>query len=146
MSWLPKQRVVAPVDMSADSVEAIRLALQLVEDPSSLHVVHVIPELSPMEPGVASGDITDETRRAHIEKQLRQKLKDEHRLEGLNIVVRVGVSHRQIVKYADEIKAELVVIAPHGRSSVANLLLGSTAERVVHNAHCPVLVVKKPRS
>lgn len=145
MSWLPKQRVVVPVDFSEDSIDAIDLAKQFVEDASHIHVVHVLPQLSAMEPGVVSGDVTDETRKAHVEKQIRKRLKDDHDHEGLTIAVRIGVSHRQIVRYADEVKADLIVIPSHGRTGAAHLLLGSTAERVVHNAHCPVLVVKKPR-
>ena len=42
MSWLPKQIVIVPVDFSEESVNAIRTALELVETPSNVHVIHVM--------------------------------------------------------------------------------------------------------
>ena len=53
----------------------------------------------------------------------------------------VGVASREIVRYAEEKRIDLIVIASHGYGPVRQLLLGSTAERVLHHASCPVLVV-----
>ena len=47
-----------------------------------------------------------------------------------------------IVKYAESIKAELVVVGTHGRSGLARLTLGSTAASVMESAPCSVLVVR----
>lgn len=52
-----------------------------------------------------------------------------------------GVSYAEIVRHAEKAGAELIVMGTHGRSGVAHVILGSVAERVLHRATCPVLVV-----
>lgn len=60
----------------------------------------------------------------------------------LNIVIQKGISaHAGIAKYAEE-NVQLVVMATHGRSSLANLLIGSNAEKVARYLKMPVLTVK----
>jgi nucleotide-binding universal stress UspA family protein len=49
-----------------------------------------------------------------------------------------------IVNYAQETRADLIVMGTHGRGAMAHLLMGSVAERVVRLAPCPVLVVRHP--
>jgi nucleotide-binding universal stress UspA family protein len=56
-------------------------------------------------------------------------------------VVRDGPAVEAIVRYAAEIGADLVVMGSHGREGLGHLLFGSTADRVLHKAPCPVLVV-----
>jgi len=57
--------------------------------------------------------------------------------------VRVSASPAQeIVDYAAEIHADIIVVGTHGRSGVSRLLMGSVAEHVVRAARCPVLVVR----
>ncbi len=57
------------------------------------------------------------------------------------VVTEVGVPAREIARRAEAEKAELVVIASRGYGPIRQLMLGSTAERVLHRAPCPVLVV-----
>ena len=49
---------------------------------------------------------------------------------------------QEIVDYAADIHADLIVVGTHGRSGVSRLLMGSVAEHVVRSAPCPVLVVR----
>lgn len=53
-----------------------------------------------------------------------------------------GVPRMDIVGFAGQLRADLIVIGSHGRTGLPRLLLGSTAEQVVRTADCPVLVVK----
>jgi nucleotide-binding universal stress UspA family protein len=48
----------------------------------------------------------------------------------------------EIVQAAKALNVDLIVIGTHGRTGLDHLLIGSTAERVVRHAHCPVLVVR----
>jgi nucleotide-binding universal stress UspA family protein len=57
-------------------------------------------------------------------------------------VVKVGLPGSEIVKTAEEEKADMVVMGTHGRSGLSRLLLGSVAERVIRAAPCPVLTVR----
>lgn len=55
-----------------------------------------------------------------------------------------GVPYEEIVKKAAESRADLIIMGTHGRKGVDHLLFGSTAERVVRNALCPVMTVRLP--
>jgi universal stress protein A len=56
---------------------------------------------------------------------------------------RPGVPYEEIVNVATELAVDLVVIATHGYTALKHFLLGSTTERVVRLAPCPVLVVRE---
>jgi nucleotide-binding universal stress UspA family protein len=58
------------------------------------------------------------------------------------VLVRNGPAHREITDAARSLKSDLIVIATHGHTGLAHVFLGSTAERVVRHAECPVLVVR----
>jgi len=58
--------------------------------------------------------------------------------------LRFGRPHDEIVKLAEELKADLIVMGTHGRTGLAHLLVGSVAERVVRTSKCPVLTVPQP--
>ena len=53
-----------------------------------------------------------------------------------------GTPHHEIVGLAESIDADLIVMATHGRGFISHAFLGSTAERVMRHAPCPVLVVR----
>lgn len=142
MAWLPKKRVVAPTDLSELSRQAYRVALEMVDNPDQVHVVHVLPTLSPMEPGVVWGDVDDNSRRAHAEKAVRKFLEPE-RADGAHVEILFGSPAMRIADYASKAEAEMIVLPSHGRTDAIHVLIGSTAERVVRYAHCPVLVLRK---
>ncbi len=57
-------------------------------------------------------------------------------------VLELGTPFEDIIWFADEKKVDLIVIGSHGRTGLGRVLFGSTAMRVVKNAHCPVLTVR----
>jgi nucleotide-binding universal stress UspA family protein len=59
----------------------------------------------------------------------------------LRFELRAGVTSLEILAVADEIRADLLVIATHGRSGFQRLILGSVTEKVLRQATCPVLSV-----
>ncbi|HCF61915.1 MAG TPA: universal stress protein, partial [Myxococcales bacterium] len=54
-----------------------------------------------------------------------------------------GVAYAEIVRFAEEQACDLIVMGTHGRTAVHRMLVGSTAERVVRHAPCPVLTVRQ---
>ncbi len=50
----------------------------------------------------------------------------------------------EIVRLANEEKADMIVMGTHGRTGLTRLLMGSVAEAIVRRADCPVLTVKHP--
>ncbi|MBI5863595.1 MAG: universal stress protein [Planctomycetes bacterium] len=56
--------------------------------------------------------------------------------------VRVGNPWPMICEYARLSEIDLIVVTTHGRTGLGHAIIGSTAERIVQHAPCPVLVVK----
>jgi nucleotide-binding universal stress UspA family protein len=54
-----------------------------------------------------------------------------------------GDPAKKIVKYADEINADLIIIGSRGRGRLASALLGSVAEHVARHSKCSILIVKQ---
>lgn len=142
MNWLPKKWVIVPVDFSDDSLAAIGTAVQLVADPSHVTVVHVLPEISVLEPTEGWQPIDTQSRVRRITDTLRERLAAAgHTAVRLEILV--GDPGHEIADLAQRENAELIVLPSHGRTGLKRLLIGSVAERVVRLAHCPVLVLRK---
>ena len=55
-----------------------------------------------------------------------------------------GIPFYEIVKFAQDEKSDLIIIGSHGRTGLQHMIFGSTAEKVVKKAACPVLVIKHP--
>lgn len=143
MSWLPKNKIVVPVDFSDQSVSSVDAALSLVEKPSSIYVIHVLPVLTDYEAGVLFNTVDDQARIRHTEQALRDRL-SAAKYAGFHPQVAFGDPGYEIATYAEQIAADLIVLPSHGRTGLTRLLIGSVAERVVRLAHCPVLVLKAP--
>lgn len=141
MGWLPKKKVVVPVDFSELSFQAIDTALELVEKPADLLVLHVLADLSPAETGELWRTIDADMRKQHARQALQERLADHH-AQGVSLEVLIGEPGRSIADYAQESHADLIVLPSHGRTGIKRLLIGSIAERVVRHAHCPVLVLR----
>jgi nucleotide-binding universal stress UspA family protein len=142
MAWLPKKNIIVPIDFSDDSLSAVETALELVDNPASVHVIHVLPLLTVADPGVVWEPVDDESRRSHAEDALRQRLAEDP-YRGVKVQVSIGDPGHEIADYAQAQHADLIVMPSHGRTGIRRLLIGSVAERVVRLAHCPVLVLKQ---
>jgi universal stress protein A len=59
-------------------------------------------------------------------------------------LVNLGVPYQRILETAAAEQVDLIVMATHGRTVLAHLVLGSVAERVVRTAPCPVLTIRPP--
>jgi len=142
MSGLQAKKIVAPVDFSNESFVSLGTAVDIASSPSDVHAIHVIPELSLSEPGVIWQEIDNSVRKQHAEHELRKKLSD-RKYTQVQIEIEVGNPGDCVADFAKRIGADLIVMASHGRTGLAHMLLGSVAERVVRLSHCPVLVLRK---
>jgi len=61
---------------------------------------------------------------------------------SINTVVRRGDPRKEIVKYAEDEEFDMIVMATHGRTGFAHMLMGSIAEHIVRSSAVPVLTVK----
>ncbi|MBI4180852.1 MAG: universal stress protein [Chloroflexi bacterium] len=64
---------------------------------------------------------------------------------NVNIIVATGQAADEILKVADEIKADLVAMSSHGRSGLSRWAFGSVADRVLRGSSQPVIVVRPPK-
>lgn len=145
MRFKPKDKVVVPVDFSDSSVDAVKEALRCAASPESVHVVHVVFDLEPIAPYGYWNEQEPEwfvSRYENAKKHLEEFI-TEHEFGGVAPVVLSGDAGREITKYADEQKADLIVMPSHGYHGFNRLLLGSTTERVLRHAHCPVYVLRR---
>jgi nucleotide-binding universal stress UspA family protein len=81
----------------------------------------------------------------HRDEQTRAAMSafiQEHGYPKLDISIRVGDPIKQIVHFAEECSAGLIIMPSHGRGMLTEMLLGSTTYSVVRHSHCPVLVLK----
>lgn len=139
--------VLVPTDFSELSVAALPLAMDLADKyGAELHCLYVVEEpqiYSSLEMGSVaiptSGELT-ESARVRIERFGKESLANAP--HGYTTKVVIGHAATEIVNYAKEIGAGLIVMTTHGYSGVKHLMLGSTTEDVLRHASCPVMSVR----
>lgn len=134
--------ILVPVDFSEQSVNAISDAIELAGDDGKVRLLHVLPPLESISPGVMWGDISDQTREQHVREYANTFLA-EHGFRNLVFDVRVGPPGHTIADYAEDSGTDLIVISSHGYHGMKRMLLGSVAEVVIRHANCPVLVLRR---
>ena len=142
MTWQPKQTVVVPIDFSESTPEALETAAQCAFGNENVHVLHVATGAD-FAPSFAALDADAVAARKQAAENRIQELVQENKLVGAHVAVLAGDPGQQIVEYAEQVGADLIVIPSHGYSGIQRLMLGSTTERVVRHASCPVYVLRR---
>jgi universal stress protein A len=140
--WL--QKVLVPLDFSAGSTVALQYAAALAREfHATVTLLHIVQlNVAGEERGVPRTQFLNELRKTG-ERQLRQLVDTIWAPEiAREVIVRAGRPHEEIVNVARETDAELIIMASHGNTGLLRLLRPRTAERVVRNAPCPVLVLR----
>lgn len=141
----PPRTVVAAVDFSDGSARALVHAAALARRAgAALHLFHADLLFRSSGDGSPPEGAPSATLRLRVERFAAEALGLSDPLAGLEAVVAVArdvTAPAAVLRYAEEVGADLVVVGTHGRSGVARLLLGSVAEAVVAAAPCPVLAV-----
>jgi universal stress protein A len=144
-------RILVPTDFSAASDAALTYARSLARQfGASINLVHVFED--PLASGVFLGDGTVTMPldlRESLERAAREQLAIRHgqhvgMLPLSSSDLLTGPTAKRIVEHAEETRADLIVMATHGRGGLSHLLLGSVAEKVVRTAKCPVLTAREP--
>lgn len=138
------KRVLFATDFSACADRALGYALALSSVWKSELTVMTVLELYPgMDPDYTVNKMYLDHLRDEANRQLAS-LESRVKAAGQSIVTRieVGIPSQCVQAVAEEIGADLLVVGTHGRTGLDHVLVGSTAERVVRVAPCPVLAVK----
>ena len=143
------ERILLAVDFSDYSEVACEYALTLAKSfNSSLQVLHVINEPVDLR-GFYVPHISFEQLEQEIETGAVKMLETfcNENLKGFTAfttAVVTGVPYEEIIRVAAEQESSLIIIGTHGRTGLDHLIFGSTAERVVRSAPCPVMTIRLP--
>jgi nucleotide-binding universal stress UspA family protein len=145
LAALKLKNVLVPLDFSPASHAAIQFALPLLTrfNPN-LHLVHVLPLDSPYSGFADMPMIVPEI---EIARRVRRDLSRAAASHGVktracDLHMLRGSPFEEICQFARQIDIDLIVMSTRGHTGLKHLALGSTAERVVRYAPCPVLVVR----
>jgi universal stress protein A len=141
------KKILVPIDFSPASENAFKYALRVSGKFSAeltlLNVLAPVPSLNFAKNSGAPA--SSETDRSSAEKNLQALIVSTRNgsVGRARWRIRAGVPSHEIVEMAKEADIDLIVIATHGNTSWKHFCIGSTAERVVRAAPCPVLVVRE---
>ena len=146
------RRLVIPLDGSelAESVldRAVMLATAGETELALLRIVVPLPAGS--YPDVMDGiplDRDDLSRRQKEAEIYMERVSAELRANGFATTVKVAENRhiaRAILDYAEEVDADLIALATHGRGAAARFMLGSVADKILHEATVPLLLYRPP--
>jgi nucleotide-binding universal stress UspA family protein len=147
----PFERILIATDFSPCADAAAAVAAQLA---GQLHaVVHVVNVVDTTALYDAYGDVAYRTHRiGEIRGEATQRTEAfaaRHfgGLEQVRIYVADGdTTHLEIIRAAQELGCDLIVMGTHGATGLAHLILGSVAEKVLHKSTVPVLAVRSPEA
>ncbi|MFZ2061017.1 MAG: universal stress protein [Candidatus Binatus sp.] len=146
------KKILAPIDFSPHSMEAMRAAMEMAKDVGAeVHLVHIVAPhhtFIPL-PLATSGEQSRELAREaamleQAEEELARLKKDEFG-DSKKVFTLAVVGHpvQKLIDYAKEQAIDLIVMATHGRSGAEHMLLGGTTEKIVRGAPCSVLVIRQ---
>ena len=138
--------IVATTDLSEYSLRALPYAVGLAERFDAELKVVCVNEPALQVTDIAFVGIEDSRReRAEITRESLDKVLA-NLPRGIDVEAKVleGPVVDQIVRYARQINADLIVSCTHGRTGLSHVLMGSTAEALVRRSPCPVLTLKQP--
>ncbi len=149
MVKISPKRILWPTDFSELSLKAGLCASALCQFfKAELHVVHVCsPPLAPHIEALLPAEVASSLTDSELIKATRTRLKQlvtEHFRGHRAVVCEALVGHpsSEICAYARRARIDLLVVATHGVTGLRHILIGSTAERLVQHATCPVLTIK----
>ena len=137
------KEIIVAVDGSDHSYKALEYAKGLAEQyGATLRLVHAFPHTSDL---LGYDEYENLVARRESAGQLiidkAQQMLDETKYPIKDELIE-GPAAEAIISVAEVRRADLIVMGTHGRSALRGLLLGSVSQKVIHHAHCPVMVVR----
>ena len=141
---MPYTHILVAVDLTEECDPVIHRARELsVSNEAKLSLVHIVEPMAMAFGGDVPMDLSQlQQQQFDQAKERLERLKHKYsELEGANCHLTYGQPRQEIHHFAKEQQCDLVVVGSHGRHGLA-LLLGSTANDVLHGAPCDVLAVR----
>ena len=144
---LQLKKILVPIDFSPASTRAFSYALRFAEEfDAELTLLYVlVPAPSRSFAAIPGERAFSKSELSGTEKNLRALIASTRNgsVQRIRSTMRIGVPSHEIVEMAKDAHIDLIVIATHGYTGWKHFCIGSTAERVVRGAPCPVLVVRE---
>jgi len=137
------QRILTAIDLSDEAIPVLQRAAAMArQHQAELHLLHVVEPLSLAYGGDIPMDFSGI--QEELQQQAENSLKryaDQYGIQTDNCHLLTGRPDAHIHQLSEELDCDLIVVGSHGRKGLA-LLLGSTANAVLHGAKCDVLSVR----
>ena len=143
------KKILVPIDFSDYSKNSLKYAVNFADQfNSEITLIYVVePVIYP--PDFSMGQIAipsvnaewDLKAKEELEKLAKQEIPESVKV---SVKIKTGKPFLEIIDTAAEENVDLIIIATHGHSGVEHILFGSTAEKVVRKAPCPVLTLREP--
>ncbi len=143
------KKVLVPIDFSDYSKEALIYTLNFIKcfnaDITLVYVIEPViypPDFSATQISIPPTDV-EITKNAeeNLNRLINREIPSEIKVKS---VIKIGKPFYEIIETAKEENIDLIIISSHGHSGVEKILFGSTAEKVVRKAPCPVLSLRTP--
>ena len=139
--------ILFPTDFSQGARAAMDHAVTLAKDyQAKLLLLYVIQDISIAEWYIPSAlsvtDLVEDMQKSAWKEMDKWGAEISARVKDVEKLVLRGVPFVEIIRTAKEKNADMIVIGTHGRTGIDHMLFGSTAEKVVRKASCPVLTVR----
>jgi nucleotide-binding universal stress UspA family protein len=137
------RKILCPIDFDANSPAALEFAGKIaLETGAKIYLLHVVPWTVAEVPIDASQVLAELKQSATMRLGQLAKEKLNGRVANEIVVTIATDPGSEVARIAKEWKADVVIMATHGRRGLSHLVLGSVAERVVREAPCPVLSLR----
>jgi nucleotide-binding universal stress UspA family protein len=140
------KRIVVPTDFSETAQTAVNLGAEIAGYyKASLDLVNAVDATVYAYAGYPFASLSKELIASAEEALNRVKLPKAADKINISRYILSGNPAAEIVEHAKRHSADMIVVGTHGHGAVARFILGSVADRVLHEATCPVLVTKAPK-
>lgn len=136
-------KILITTDLSKDKEVIIKEGLVLAKDlKAEVELVTIINKNIDYMPADIGMNFSDQWEaREYAAKTTLKDIKEKHPDINIKVVVFLGDPKQDIIEYAIESKATIIVVGTHGRTGVQHLVMGSTAEYIIRHSPIPVLVI-----
>lgn len=136
-------RILCAIDTDPLADSVFEIGFELAEKLGSEIALVSIVDQALLYPGEGAMSVIEMRafRKSEIEQLFARLIQKQNTSRIIAKFSQEGNPKKHIVEIASNWKADLIIIASHGRHGISRVLLGSVAESVVHNSGCPVLIV-----
>ncbi len=143
------ERILFPTDFSEGSFHALPYAVDLTKNNNSkLYILHIIYDIAKATeshiPHISADELYKELNEWAIKEIDTCCIEEIRSLPDVEKKVVKGIPYEEIIKFASDNEIDMIVMGTYGRVGFERFIFGSTVEKVVRRAPCPVLTVRVP--